>query len=214
MRRTLVPAAALVGLAGLAVPLAGASVVNTPNAHHHTRHRTAAPAPTPLWLAGKVTYQWSGNDCGTPTGGSAGTSPATCQETFTNLITASVSTSNGKLLSPLPGQQLRFIWYGDVFTPETPGQTSCTIVVTGTGTTTSGAAGAPGNVTYSSYRVSSPDCAVDTTRGPASSESLEAQGNCLSCNFSGFLGQPIRICFAAPGYTVLDNGFPMNTNTL
>lgn len=216
MRRIILPAAA--AIVGLASPLAGASAVHGHghgHGHGHRRHGTAATTSTPLWLAGKVSYEWSGDQCAPAAPpGSSGAAPAStpCHESFTNVVTASVSTAAGKVLQPLTGQSLRFTWYGDILTPETAGQMSCTIIVRGTGTASG--SGGSGTISYASFTVSSPDCTIDTANGPASTKSLEAQGSCLSCNFDGYLGQPITISFSAPGYTVLDNDFPVNTNTL
>lgn len=235
MRRIL---AAATVVTAFGIPAAGASLVPVPHRGGPHAHRRAghaaddAQTAVPLWLAGDVTYHWSGDQCATsaaapasagagPTGAGAGAAGAgtagagaagsgagtPCQETFTNVVTASVSTGKGQLLAPLPGQQLAFDWYGDVLTPRRPDQWSCTIVVTGTG------AAAGGTVSYRSYAVSSPDCVLDAAAGPPAGTSLEATGTCLSCSYEGYLGQPIRIRYSAPGTTVLDNGFPVNTNT-
>lgn len=220
MRRILVPAVVLVGLAS---PLAGASTIGPATARHATArtargHRPAAASArglVPLWLAGTVSYKWSGNECATPSAPSPG-APATapCHETFTNVVAASVSSRSGRLLAPPAGETVRFAWFGDTLTPTQPGQTRCTIVDAGVGTETVSADGASSTVRYTSYSLSSPDCTLDTTNGPPPSKSLEATGSCLSCGFSGYLGQPIRIYVSAPGYRVLDNAFPANTNTI
>lgn len=86
-------------------------------------------------------------------------------------------------------------------------------VVTGSGTETTADGGASSSVRYSSYRVRSPDCALDASQGPPPSQRLEATGACLSCSTEGYLGQPIRIHYAALGSTVLDDDFPVDTNT-